>query len=537
MADEFELTPELDIKSKNLADIIAAIEAQSAQDATSNFWVNSYATGSKAKPLDNYDDKSKRHFNNTKTFLDALLGSRARDSIEDNRLDLYNKAANEYSKAFSGDAYQEKPYQSIQDALIDMNKVDQSRTLGDWKEREAFKNKLAIDKYKAENSWAGDSVDSYGKPMIGGIGSDTGEAIKSSPYDFGFDAVPLDDLFDQEYKNNLRMRMPPGEAAEQARKTVEAKKFGTKGLEKKLTDLTTSTEAQRNLSDELKNALTDVGDTGTLGGLKQKAAGWLQYLPGSFGEDQAKKYAAGQKIEGLGAKFVAAAPRAPGSVSDLEFENIMKSGASLKNEEEYNKFIQEVMDARVQRNYDKIDFMTTLQEDFGKAGFEAENAWNKYERANPLFKKDTSGQYLLNPTAKNWQEYFARGGQAPTAPIGVPGERSRNLNISQIADDFLRLGGDGYGMEEGEVELLNTFVPVAQKMLQTDDVNLILQQLKNPEFAQAVSQQIAGQAQPMPNTGTVQAPQMDREAIKAQVKELKRQGKTDAEIKMILGGK
>jgi hypothetical protein len=95
-----------------------------------------------------------------------------------------------------------------------------------------------------------------------------------------------------------------------------------------------------------------------------------------------------------------------GALSDMERKMFEKASISLGNPNATNKQIIKVTKEIAQRNLEHAEYLARY---FGvnKTMFGAEENWNKYIAANPLFAKESSSENLvLNPNRKPYQQYF-----------------------------------------------------------------------------------------------------------------------------------
>jgi hypothetical protein len=90
----------------------------------------------------------------------------------------------------------------------------------------------------------------------------------------------------------------------------------------------------------------------------------------------------------------------------MERKMFEKASISLGNPNATNKQIIKVTKEIAQRNLEHSEYLARY---FGvnKTMFGAEENWNKYIAANPLFAKESSSENLvLNPSRKPYQQYF-----------------------------------------------------------------------------------------------------------------------------------
>lgn len=215
------------------------------------------------------------------------------------------------------------------------------------------------------------------------------------------------------YKENLRNRMTPTQAAQSARAAI-------KGERDAMADSFDTAKAAREkgmnlltLADQADAAVQSAGYTGPMGALRQTGAQLASYLS----EDQAQKAAATSLLDSLAPEFVKMA-RSPGAVSDYETKLYIGAGANKSLTPEANKILIDKMRTLGKIELEHADFLDTYRRQAGTTDG-ADQLWSAYKQASPIFVSSPNGGVEVNPQRVPWKQFFS-GGQAQQQQAPTP---------------------------------------------------------------------------------------------------------------------
>ena len=264
-----------------------------------------------------------------------------------------------------------------------------------------------------------------GRTGLGMAGALVGaQQMEKSPYEFGTDAKPYDQKWQEYYRTNVQLGMTPNEAAKQssARVIDEKKLMGSAATDAQ--ELRERAKKLRQVTEVAQRAIDGDPYTGTGAGLYNTVSqlwggGDPNYgLLGSLESQLNSAY----RVVGTG------------SSSDKDFASILKSGPSTSKPKVENQAIIDKIERLVNEDMSYADYLDNYVANVGTVQG-AQQAWEKYRAENnPLDDKpDTPWQDFFKrkqPAQSSGMDYGLPAGLAPETQNYVP----KVLNGAQQLD-------------------------------------------------------------------------------------------------------
>lgn len=234
------------------------------------------------------------------------------------------------------------------------------------------------------------------------------QQMEQSPYEFGTNAKPYDQKWQEYYTTIKGMGVPPGEAAKQASARIidEKKLMGSTITDAQ--ELRDRARKLRAITEQAQRAIDGDPYTGTGAGLYNTVSQlWGGGDPnyGLLGSLESQLNSAYRVV-------------GSGSSSDKDFASILKSGPSTSKPKEQNQAIIKNIERLVNEDMSYADYLDNYVSTTGTVQG-AQQAWEKYRTENnPLDDKPDTP----------WQDFFKRKAPAQTSgmdyglPPGLPPE-------------------------------------------------------------------------------------------------------------------
>lgn len=191
----------------------------------------------------------------------------------------------------------------------------------------------------------------------------------------------------------------------------------------------------KDLTGQLRSALSRSGRTGAGGSIAQSLAGIAGW---SGAEGQRLKYSAGQEVESFQNEAVKMFGRAfKGPMSDRDVQIMLRAAPSLNNEPEANEAILKRWDYAGDLQNAYSDYMRDAQ-NRGVPVRQAESEWSKLRANQPYLITGKDGLRHPNPF---WQNFNSSGGTSG-APLDNVSANSSNGTILPDAENISLMTGD-----------------------------------------------------------------------------------------------